>query len=64
MRATRHTLSLLCLALACAALPAQKTKKEWAPGVPYHVDWDDAIKEARRTGKMLFIYNGWERGGI
>ena len=23
-----------------------------------------AIKEARRTGKILMIYNGWERKGV
>ncbi len=37
---------------------------EWAPGVSYTTDWKAAIKEARQTGKILLIYNGWERRKI
>lgn len=38
--------------------------QEWAKGIPFHTKWDTAIKEARETGKLLFIYNGWQNKGI
>jgi hypothetical protein len=50
--------ALVCLALASAALAADK---EWAKGVPFTTDWDKAIKEIKNTGKILLVYNGWER---
>ena len=49
------------LALGAAALAGDK---EWAKGVTFTTDWKAAIREARNTGKILFIYNGWERAGI
>jgi hypothetical protein len=64
---------VLCAAAVLPALPAipalaggdkdkDKDKdKEWAEGVPYLTDWKAAIKEASNTGKILFIYNGWQR---
>ena len=69
---TLPTLALPILALLCVAVPeaaAQKSNKsnkghEWADGVAYTTDWKEAIKAVQRTGKMLFIYNGWERKGI
>ncbi|MFQ5845017.1 MAG: hypothetical protein ACE5JG_08520 [Planctomycetota bacterium] len=57
----RKTLVALLLA-APLAHPARKD--EWAKGIPYTTDWKAAIRQARETGKMLFIYNGWERSGI
>jgi hypothetical protein len=33
-------------------------------GVAYTTDWKTAIKAVQQSGKMLFIYNGWERKGI
>ena len=52
------------LALVAPAASAQKKGPEWAKGVPYTTDWDEAIKQVKETGKMLFIYNGWERAKI
>ena len=43
---------------------AADEKKEWGPGVPYTTDFELAIRMARESGRMLFIYNGWEREGI
>ena len=34
---------------------------EWTKGIPYTTDFKAAIKEARTTGKLLLIYNGWQR---
>ena len=39
----------------------KKGKQTWGDGVPYTTDWEEAIKAARESGKMLLIYNGWER---
>ena len=44
-----------------APLSADDSKDKWADDVPYLTDWEDAIKQARETGKMLFIYNGWKK---
>jgi len=52
------------LALALLTAPALAGEKEWAKGVPYTTDWEDAIREAKSTGKILMIYNGWEREKI
>ena len=61
-------LSLLALtfALALHVAPSQakdkkgKAENVWAEGVPYVTDWDEAIKQAKTTGRLLFIYNGWK----
>lgn len=37
---------------------------EWAKGIPYTTDWKAAIRDVRQTGRMLLIYNGWQRSGI
>ena len=50
------------LFLGTTAIAAEK--KEWAPGVPYTTDWKAAIKQAHNTGKILVIYNGWQREKI
>lgn len=54
--------------LAASLLPLASIgadeKKEWGKGVPYTTDFELAIRMARESGKMLFIYNGWEREGI
>ena len=42
-------------------LPALAGGQEWVEGVPYTTDYKAAIKEARTTGKLLLIYNGWQR---
>ncbi len=52
------------LILAALAALAHAADKEWAEGVPFTTDWNAAIKEARTTGKLLFIYNGWERPDV
>jgi hypothetical protein len=56
--------TLILVTLAALAYAGDKDKKEWAEDVPYGTDWEAAIKEARNTGKILFIYNGWERPDI
>lgn len=60
---------LSCLLAPC--VPAQKRTQgkkknasEWVDGVAYTTDWKAAIKTVQQSGKMLFIYNGWERNGI
>ena len=60
MRAMR--LLLCTLLLTAPTLSADK--KEWAKGIPYTTDWKAAIKEAKNTGKMILIYNGWQREKI
>ena len=42
----------------------KKNKQSWVKGVPYTTDWKKAIKQARESGKMLFIYNGWKNPNI
>ena len=67
MRTTLSLLTITALCFAVAAAPAQtkkNAKNEWAKGVPFHTKFEDAIKEVRRTGKILVIYNGWKRRGI
>ena len=57
------TFALLCVAATNAQ--AQKGKgHEWVDGIAYTTDWKAAIKAVQQSGKMLFIYNGWERKGI
>jgi len=55
----RHALPLLLAAAAFAG-----DKDEWAPEVPCTTEWKDAIREAKNTGRILFIYNGWQREKI
>jgi len=60
--------TLLLVAMLVGAAPASdvaaKDGEGWAEGVPYLTDYDDAIKAARESGRMLLIYNGWKREGI
>ena len=63
----RRTLALSALALALViAVPRAeaKDKQEWADGIPYVTDYDEAIGMAKESGRMLLIYNGWERPNI
>ena len=50
------------------ALPAPladaKDKQEWAEGIPYVTDYDEALAMAKESGRMLLIYNGWDRPNI
>ncbi len=55
---------LALMGVAVCAAPAFAGDKEWAKGVPYTTDWKDAIRQAHATGKILLIYNGWEREKI
>jgi hypothetical protein len=57
---------VVALALASPACLAQKKRADesWAEGVAYTTDWKIAIKSARESGRMLLIYNGWQRSGI
>jgi hypothetical protein len=58
-------LSLPLLFALLTARPAwAPAGDEWAPGIPYTTDWKKAIKSASESGRMLFIYNGWQREGI
>ncbi len=52
------------LLVLAALVRAGDEGKEWAEGVPLMTDWNAAIKEAKNTGRILFIYNGWERPDI
>lgn len=60
------TLLLAAIATLVLVAPARAGGKdeEWVKGVTYTTDWKQAIKTARETGKMIFIYNGWKRSGI
>jgi hypothetical protein len=53
-----RTTTIALLALCSSSLAGEG--KEWAKGIPFTTDWKEAIQEARNTGKVLFIYNGWE----
>ena len=53
--------ALLAILLVSLSTPAVRADDEWVKGVSYTTSWDDAIKEVKNTGKMLFIYNGWKR---
>jgi hypothetical protein len=55
---------ILVLAALAALVRAGDNHKEWAEGVPFGTDWDAAIKQAKNTGRILFIYNGWERPDV
>ena len=58
-------LASLLLGFALSApLAEAKDKQEWAEGIPYLTDYDDAIALAKESGRMLLIYNGWERPNI
>lgn len=52
---------LLASLLLSLIAPALRADDEWVKGVTYTTSWDEAIKEVKNTGKMLFIYNGWKR---
>jgi len=53
------------LALSGATEAQKKKQKDtWTKGVPYTTDWKKAIKAARESGKMIFIYNGWKNRNI
>ena len=66
---TAAAAALSCL-LAQDLLAQKRTQgknnnaSEWVDGVAYSTDWKTAIKAVQQSGKMLFIYNGWERKGI
>ncbi len=55
---------LLLIAAGTAPVQEKSLGKTWIKGVPITTDWKKAIKRARESGKMLFIYNGWQGGGI
>ena len=54
----------LAAALPAVAKDKNDAKHSWAAGIPFHTDFESAMKEVGETGKMLFIYNGWEREKI
>ena len=61
----KHVCAMVALfCLATTAHGAQKAKGVKPKEVPFTTNWNQAIKEAQATGKMLFIFNGWERSGI
>ena len=60
----RITFALLAIIALATVAPAQKKEGQWAEGVPYTTSWDDAIAAVRSSGKLLFIYNGWENKDI
>ncbi len=55
---------LILGALAALAYAGDKDRNEWGEGVSFGTDWNAAIKEAKNTGRILFVYNGWERPDI
>jgi hypothetical protein len=58
-------MAALMLFLGTAAPRADaKDKQEWAEGIPYVTDYDEAIGMAKESGRMLLIYNGWEKPNI
>ena len=44
------SISLLIAAL-CLATPIAAAEKSWADGVPYTTNWDEAIRQARESGR-------------
>lgn len=71
-RTMLRTLACATAVLSCLLAPdvlAQKRSEnknasEWVEGVAYTTDWKTAIKAVQQSGKMLFIYNGWEHKDI
>ena len=56
--------ALLAVALAAAVQVAEakdEKKSQWSETVAFETDYEAAIKKARESGKMILIYNGWER---
>lgn len=67
MRTLRLAAAAAALAVGLAAttsLAKDDKAQQWADGIPYTTDYEAAIKEARETGRMLLVYNGWEREKI
>lgn len=62
-----HALFLAAVGLALLAPGPQVSAKgdqQWAEGIPYVTDYDEAIAMAKESGRMLLIYNGWEKPNI
>ena len=53
---------LIGLLVALTATPI--VAADWVDGVPYTTDWEAAIKQARESGKMIYIYNGWQKDKV
>ena len=51
---------LISAAAGLAGTWRRSTSEEWAPGVPYTKNWDEAIRQATTQGRLLLIYNGWD----
>ncbi len=69
MRSILAVVALGALALTATLGPAdakdtKDSKARWGDGVPFTTDYEAAIKQARESGKMLLVYNGWERPDI
>ena len=60
----RLSLTAITLALLLAAGLSPAAAGEWAEGIPFHTDYEQAIKQANETGRILLIYNGWQGDGI
>lgn len=54
------TAALLALPVLLGAAAPAAGPKEWAKDIPYVTDFDLAIRQVSESGKILFIYNGWE----
>ena len=66
LRSLLRTMVLVALLVGTVPMheASAKDSEGWAEGVPYLTDYDEAIKAARESGRMLLIYNGWKREGI
>ena len=37
----------------------KEAREQWGEGIPFLTDWNKAIQEVEKSGKILLIYNGW-----
>lgn len=54
-------LIITALALCCAAPSFAEDEK---PETYTTAGWQDAIDHARETGKLILIYNGWQKAKV
>ena len=61
---TSSSLTILTAFLVLSSSLVATAKDEWGPGIKYTTSWKKALREVQKTGKILLIYNGWERPNI
>ncbi len=58
-------MALALFALTILAISTDlRADDEWGKGITIKTSWKEAIAECKATGKLLFIYNGWQNKNI